>query len=407
MLDGDPKLDAVEEVSIPGYVVGEQLGTGGFGRVFRARHAMIGREVAIKVLHRRYASDPDVLARFVAEARVVNQIPHPGIVEIFDFGTLADGRQFFIMELLTGKSVRQLLLERGRLELAEALPILRGIADAVEAAHAAGIAHRDLKPDNVFVCSDGRIKLIDFGLAKLTHDATRLTQSGLVFGTPRYMSPEQCRGQVVDTRTDLYAFGALAYHVLVGNPPFAGDALELALHQLNDVALAPSQRCPGVPPHVDDVILALLAKDPNNRPALSVAVETLEHGLLGTERSVKRSGDTSSMLATPSRPGVAVGAVASSPSIGVGRGKLAVVAMLAPVVAICVIGAIAWRSDMTRREDLGAAAAKPAEPRPPLVPDDRPRGGSPIATDVIEVACHCFVQDRGTGANLLSVQCRR
>jgi len=246
------------DVEVPSYVVGERLGAGGFGEVFRARHAVIDREVAIKVLH---SKDGETVARFVAEGRAVNKISHPGIVEIFDFGTLADGRAYCVMELVHGKTLRELLRERGKLPLDEALPILRGVAEAIDAAHEAGIVHRDLKPDNVFVTEAG-VKVIDFGLAKLTDsDTPPITQTGAVFGTPLYMSPEQCRGKGVTTASDAYSFGAVAYHLLVGEPPFSGEALELALHHLNDQPPPPN-----LGERVDRVLLALMAKDPAQRP---------------------------------------------------------------------------------------------------------------------------------------------
>ncbi len=273
--EGSPSLNEGDQVA--GYVIEARIGVGGFGEVYRARHPVIGSEVAVKILHARYSADPEAVARFVAEARAVNQISHPNIVEIFDFDRLADGRQFCVMELIRGKTLREMLREHGSLELAHALPILRGIAEAVDAAHAAGIAHRDLKPDNVFVTVDGRIKLIDFGLAKLMREQDNpVTQTGSVFGTPIYMSPEQCRGKALDTRTDLYSFGALAYHVLAGQPPFAGDALELALHHLNDLPERPSLHCSELGERVDRVVLALLAKDPADRPpTLVAAIDTL------------------------------------------------------------------------------------------------------------------------------------
>src|ERR1700733_6167791 len=275
-----------EGTRVGGYVVEARIGIGGVGEVFRARQPVIGREVAIKILHAKYSADPESVARFVAEARAVTKISHAGIVEIFDFGQLEDGREFFVMELLDGRTLRDVLRERTRLPLAEALPILRGIAEAVDAAHAAGIAHRDLKPDNVFVRVDGRTKLIDFGLAKLTreHDAP-ITQTGSVFGTPLYMSPEQCRGKALDARTDLYSFGVLAYHMLVGEPPFTGDALELALHHLNDAPERPSKRRNELTGNVDRVVLALLSKDPADRPAsLVTAVATLEGSITSRKR---------------------------------------------------------------------------------------------------------------------------
>ena len=299
--------------NVAGYVVEERIGVGGFGEVFRAKHPVIGREVAIKVLYAKYSADPAALARFVAEARAVNQISHAGIVEVFDFGTLDDGRAYHVLELLGGQTLRDLLHDRGRLPLNEALPLFRGIAEAVDAAHAQNIAHRDLKPDNVFVLEDGRTKLIDFGLAKLMRDGeSPATQTGSVFGTPMYMSPEQCRGTATDTRTDLYSFGVLAYHVLVGEPPFSGDAIELALHHVNDRAVPPSKRCPELPRYVDHVIMALLAKDPIDRPpSLGTAVSALEGSI--TLRRRRRRAVRRLLSAAIVVGGVAVGARALWP----------------------------------------------------------------------------------------------
>jgi tetratricopeptide (TPR) repeat protein len=281
-LVGDASL-ATARIVVPGYVVGAQLGAGGFGEVFRATHEVIGREVAIKVLHERYSGDSEAIGRFIAEARAVGKMSHPGIVDLFEFGRLADGRNFAVMELLRGRTLRDVLRDRGRLTLAEALPILRSMAEAIDAAHAAGIAHRDLKPDNVFVvdAERGVTKLIDFGLAKLT-DEVAITQTGSVFGTPLYMSPEQCRGKGVDTRTDCYSFGAMAYHVLTGSPPFTGsDALALALQHLNESPDPPSKRVPELGDRVDRVLAAMLAKDPADRPMpIATAIDALVEGEL-------------------------------------------------------------------------------------------------------------------------------
>ena len=260
------------DAAVPSYDLLEKIGSGGFGEVFRARHAVIGREVAIKIVHARHSSDPAAVARFLIEARAVNQIGHPSIVEIYDVGELPDGRPFCVMELLRGETLRSRLADRGALPLPEALPILRAVATAIDAAHAAGIAHRDVKPDNIFLLPDGSVKLIDFGLAKLTTEDASVTQSGQVFGTPLYMSPEQCRGRAITVATDIYSFGAVAYHALVGEPPFSGEPLDLAVQHINDRPVAPASRNRGLPAHVDDALLAALAKDPAQRPAHCIAV---------------------------------------------------------------------------------------------------------------------------------------
>ena len=260
-----------ELTEIDGYRIGAPLGRGAYGEVVRATHAVLGREVAIKILHRHRCHDEAALARFLAEARAARAIEHPGIVDIHGFGVLPDGRHYCVMELLRGRSLRAVLDERGALPASEALPLLRRIAEAVDAAHAAGVAHRDLKPDNVFVLEGGGIKVIDFGLAKLAGE-DGLTSTGAILGTPLYMSPEQCRGNPSDAASDLYSFGALAYHMLAGVPPFEGDAVGLALHHLNDQPEPPSRRTPhALPAGADAVILALLAKDPSRRARPLVA----------------------------------------------------------------------------------------------------------------------------------------
>ncbi len=311
---GEARVDGAR-IEIPGYTVGERIGSGGFGEVLRARHDAIDRDVAIKVLHARYSTHPEAVARFISEARAVGRLSHPGIVDVYDFGELADGRQYCVMELLRGRTLRDVLRTRTRLPLDAALPILCGIAEAIDATHAAGIAHRDLKPDNVFVLDAGGVKLIDFGLAKLAHDdpaTPPMTETGAVFGTPLYMSPEQCRGKGVDVRTDAYSFGALAYQVLTGEPPFDGDALQLALHHLKDAPDAPSTRCSELSPRVDEVLLALLAKDPADRPApLAAAVARLAGDATVPRRRSRR------------RAPLLIGAIALVSAIGVVGWRLA------------------------------------------------------------------------------------
>ncbi|MBV8761743.1 MAG: serine/threonine protein kinase, partial [Deltaproteobacteria bacterium] len=230
----DPPLAA-------GTVVGEYtidclLGRGGFGNVYRATQPLIGKQVAVKVLALRYSVDAAIVSRFVAEARAVNQIRHPNIIDIFSFGQLPDGRHYYVMELLDGEPLDRLA---GALTLANALPILRALARALDAAHAKGIAHRDLKPENVFLARDADgtryPKLLDFGIAKLLAPegaVAHRTATGTPLGTPYYMSPEQCRGRDVDHRTDIYSFGILTYRVLTGAYPFTGDFMELMTAQV-------------------------------------------------------------------------------------------------------------------------------------------------------------------------------
>jgi serine/threonine-protein kinase len=298
----------------PGQVIGEyrvetKLGQGGFGAVFKAVHPLIGKQVAIKVLSQRFSVDPEMVSRFVAEARAVNQIRHHNIIDIFSFGTLDDGRHYYVMEYLDGEPLDRRLERQGHLSLREALPILRAIARALDAAHAKGIAHRDLKAENVFLASnpDGVFpKLLDFGIAKLLGPDNALvhkTRSGAPMGTPRYMSPEQCHGRDVDHRTDLYAFGVLAYVMLTGVYPIDGDDyMTILMRQVHDEPPPASSHRPGLPAGVDRVIAWLMRKDPAARPAtLGEALRSLEHVATG-ELAAAGEPSRSMRLATAETP---------------------------------------------------------------------------------------------------------
>ena len=279
----DPDLLAGERVGE--YEVEGLLGKGAFGTVFKAVHPLIGKQVAIKVLARRFSVDPEMVSRFIAEARAVNQIRHRHIIDIFSFGKLDDGRQYYVMEYLDGETLDQMLDREKRIPIGDALAILRAIGKALDAAHAKGITHRDLKAENVFLGrdSDGGLfpKLLDFGIAKLMSPEDGLshkTRTGAPIGTPYYMSPEQCRGKDVDHRTDIYAFGVLVYLMLTGVYPFdADDYLSILMAQISDPAPAPSTHNAELTPEIDDVIGWMMRKDPADRPAdLRSAMKALE-----------------------------------------------------------------------------------------------------------------------------------
>jgi len=257
------------------YRIESKIGAGGFGTVYRAEQPLIGKVVAVKVLNRAYSANPQMVSRFVAEARAVNQIRHRNIIDIFSFGVLDDKRQYFVMEYLDGMPFDAYVKSRGRLPPEEAIPILRQIAKALDAAHAAGIAHRDLKPENVFLAMDGDgaafPKLLDFGIAKLLGESTssgHKTRTGTPIGTPYYMSPEQCLGKNVDQRADIYSFGVMTHEVLTGKVPFdAEEMMSVMMAQMSTPPPPMSSVCPDVPPALDGPVLRMLAKSPEDRPA--------------------------------------------------------------------------------------------------------------------------------------------
>ncbi len=278
----DPDLEAGQLIGE--YQVESKLGQGGFGTVFKAVHPLIGKVVAIKVLARKFSVDPEMVSRFIAEARAVNQIRSRHIIDIFSFGQLEDGRHYYVMEYLEGEPL-DATIERGPIPLAEALPTLRAIAKALDAAHAKGIAHRDLNPENIYLFKDdsGDVwpKLLDFGIAKLmgSDDGQKhKTRTGIPIGTPYYMSPEQCRGKDVDHRTDYYAFGVVAYQMLTGVRPIdADDYMSIMMRQISTEPAAPSTLIAELPSGVDDAIAWLMKKDPADRPPnLMTAMRALE-----------------------------------------------------------------------------------------------------------------------------------
>lgn len=283
-----PDFDLREGAPVGEYVVVSKLGEGGFGTVYEVAHPLIGKRAAVKILHAQYSANPGITARFVAEARAVNQIRHRNIVDIFSFGDLPDGRHYYVMEFLEGVPLDAYLEKAGCLPLDEALGLLGPIAKAITAAHEAGIIHRDLKPENVFLELDdeGHVhpKILDFGMAKLLSEpgsTVSQTRSGAPIGSPRYMSPEQCRGVAIDERTDVYAFGCIAYRMLVGGPPFeAATVLELMMAQVSLPPAIPSTRCPSLDIALDQPLLRMLEKQPENRPATAwLAYESLTKAL--------------------------------------------------------------------------------------------------------------------------------
>jgi serine/threonine protein kinase len=283
--------DAILGRAIGHYRIQSFVARGGMGTVYRAEHHLIGKAAAVKVLRPELSRQPEVVQRFFNEARAASAIRHPGIIEVYDFGHLPDGRAYIVMELLQGETLAARLERCGRLSELSAAMIGRGISVALAAAHGLGIVHRDLKPDNIFLVPDPemptgeRCKVLDFGIAKLdTGDlsSARNTRTGTCIGTPLYMSPEQARGSAdLDHRSDLYSLGCMLHEMVTGDPPFMADGAAeiLAMHLYGEIVPL-VERVPEMSPAFAAVIEALLAKRPDDRfQSASEVVDALSQAL--------------------------------------------------------------------------------------------------------------------------------
>ena len=275
--DGAPlRAGALPRVVDGKYRVDRALGRGGMGAVYRARDMRLDRDVAIKVVRGELLADADARARFRREAQVVARLQHPGVVAVFDYGTLGSGAAFLVMEFVRGRDLRSLVTE-GRQRPEVAIRLLKAIAAPVEAAHKQGILHRDLKPENILLPEDGvDAKVLDFGIAKVLSAPTEsdsqtvatLTAFGQPLGTPAYMAPEQLAGEEMTVRTDVYALGVIGYELVTGELPFGrGSFVEIAMRQQKG---APALE-EGLPDGLAAAIAAALSKDPAARPASAAA----------------------------------------------------------------------------------------------------------------------------------------
>ena len=299
-------------MDVPQFIAGRfrierEIGTGGMGTVYLATHLGLDRPVAVKIIRREFAGDADVADRFLREARTMAKLHHPHAAMIFDAGNLPDGRHFIVMEFVEGETLSQVLAREGRFSASRAVEIATQICDVLEEAHRLGIIHRDLKPSNILIGKRG-VCVLDFGVAKVLASSAESTAthastgSGQLIGTPRYMSPEQCLGQRVGARSDLYSLGVLLYEMLAGRPPFV-DPLQSAL--LVKQATAPA---PPLPRLRQDIarplalaVHTLLAKRPEDRPRTAASAKALlERSLVQPERTLPDIEPMSSMVAAAS-----------------------------------------------------------------------------------------------------------
>jgi serine/threonine-protein kinase len=291
------------------YVLENKVGQGSFGMVYTAHDTQLDRRGAIKILNPSNQLNEDVLHRFLQEARASARIGHPGIVTVLDCGRVATSigeSAYIVFELLQGESLGNRIARAGRLAPVTAVEIARQIAAALDAAHRAGVLHRDLKSENVHLVPDSavysgeRVKILDFGLAKL--GTSQHTDLGTVFGTPRYMSPEQCRSAAsVDQRSDIYSLGCILFELVTGRTPFVGELRQQVESHLQVIAPRASQLVPDVPPALDELIAQMLAKDPGARPQsmaeLHAALQYLQAG--GSPSTTMLPAQVSSPAAPP------------------------------------------------------------------------------------------------------------
>jgi len=290
--------------TVGNYRVTKLLGEGGMGAVYLGEHPVIGRKVAIKVLHTALAADKDIVARFFNEARAIHLIAHPNIVEILDFGQTPDGQPYFIMEFLTGEALSE-IVSRGPISAPEVAHFSDQMCRALSAAHAKGIVHRDLKPHNVQIIekdSQPFVKILDFGVAKIlaAPDGSQSvkTRTGSLMGTPIYMSPEQCKGAgLLDHRTDIYSLGVMIFEMLAGRPPFMAEGIgELfAKHMLEE---APNilDFAPQTPPGMAAAVMKSLNKELDDRFS---SMEEFRKGLLGEIAVAAQAGKAPGMARRP------------------------------------------------------------------------------------------------------------
>ncbi|MFF2327501.1 MULTISPECIES: protein kinase [unclassified Streptomyces] len=304
------------------YRMTHRLGRGGMAEVFAAEDVRLGRTVAVKLLRSDLAEDPVSKARFTREAQSVAGLNHHAIVAVYDSGEDVVGGQtvpYIVMELVEGRTIRDLLLNAEAPPPEQALIIVSGVLEALAYSHQHGIVHRDIKPANVIITHSGAVKVMDFGIARALHGAqSTMTQTGMVMGTPQYLSPEQALGKAVDHRSDLYATGCLLYELLALQPPFTGETpLSVVYQHVQDIPVPPSEVLGAVPPELDGLVMRSLAKDPDDRFQSAEEMRGLVQ--YGLQMLQMQGGHTGTWNTGP----VAMHEGAHTPAMGVAGGTMA------------------------------------------------------------------------------------
>jgi len=325
----------------------QKIGTGGMGSVYRASQPAMNREVAIKILHPKLAGRKDLTSRFRREARAMSQLTHPNTVRVFMYGELEeDGSLYIVMEMLDGKNLNQRVRRGGPMPVNKAIPILVQVCGALQEAHEMGIVHRDLKPENIFLSTQGGItdfpKVLDFGLAKVTERQMQpgsviLTQEGMVFGTPEFMSPEQAQGRTLDARSDIYSLAVILYEVLSGKLPFdARTPMEYIQKHVTEPIIPLSARRPeaGLPLELDAVLEKALKKKPDDRYQSAAEFADALKPFAVPDDLLPSSKTPGSAHATPEPAQALAGGAATPSKAGPSAG------LLVGVAAACLIAGV-------------------------------------------------------------------
>ncbi len=390
---GDPLIG----MQLGEYVIQEQIGLGGMGIVYRGEQPVIGKQVAIKVLRPEVGDQALYVERLLAEARAVNAIRHRGIIDIFSFDQMPDGRQYFVMEYLEGTPLDTWLGRKGPLPVQEAIRLADELLDALSAAHRAGVIHRDLKPSNIFLVRQpgggSYVKVLDFGLAKhISSGQARPQQTlhGLIIGTPEYMAPEQVRGDPVSARTDLYSFGIILFQLLTGQLPFqARVPAEYLVHHLEHTPPSPLELRPDLPPALAALVLKLLEKAPEARPSADEVRATLQEIVdllpIPLANGARASREMRSLAMPGAEPVPAAPVPQAPPPVNTGspitpqRSRTVVAVGVAAGVLLLASGmAVLWR----RAPAPAPVAAPVAVPATPVLPP--PVAAAPVLPAVAE-----------------------
>jgi hypothetical protein len=412
----NPQGDLVGSIVHEKFHVMKKLGEGGMGAVYLAEHVKMGRKMALKVMNPGMHQDPDAIARFNREAKNASQINHPNVCAIYDFGETPEGMIYLAMEFIEGSSLSAVIEKNGALTAPRAASIVHQAADALQVAHDYGIVHRDLKPDNIMITKarDGsdQVKVVDFGIAKASSsDAQKVTKTGLVVGTPEYMSPEQLAGDKLDGRSDIYSLALVAFNCLTGKLPFpSNSAQEAMIMRLTDQPKTLAEMAPekAWPDELQAVMDKALARDANERYSsaaqfgrdLSKAVENMPQTLIaevGTQVIGAGAAVAAAAAKTAAAPAVpktrvatpADRAAAAAPVAPVPEPKKSAMPMIAAAAAVIIIGgsAAAWKAGMFggAAPTSGDTTTAPANLSPPANPQANPTannsatGNAPIS----------------------------